>query len=180
MSEPETTPAAPEPVDRASLPRPKARAADRIGAVSALLIAVAAGGAISAAAPAILHARMGGDRGEDPPPATRPLDLAHRPPEPLADPDPLFDPDRDGDDEAPPPSPADVLGGERPRIGLARSALSLREQPGASAKSIGEVKPGELVMILHESGDWVQVYAPGHADGTMIMGWATKSGIAVR
>ncbi len=65
-----------------------------------------------------------------------------------------------------------------PRLRAQRRAPAARAPRRCSGRPVGEVKAGELVMIVRESGDWALVWAGG-ADNFM-KGWARKSGIAVR
>lgn len=68
------------------------------------------------------------------------------------------------------------VGHDDARLGLTRSRLTIREQPETRASALGEVKEGELVMIVKELGDWVLVVHPED----VLMGWTRKSGIAIR
>jgi hypothetical protein len=161
MSDPEPTQPAP--------PEPPARWLDR---ATGLLLCVAVGIALGPATPALLRAVGAplpglGERSEGPP-----IALPHQPPELLADPDALFDPDHDLDPEE---AQAQLPDG---RIGLARGPLTLHDKPAPTARPLGDVKAGELVMIMRESGDWVYVVHGG--EDRMVSGWAKKSEIAVR
>ncbi|MFT3768769.1 MAG: SH3 domain-containing protein [Minicystis sp.] len=154
-----------------SAPAPAARWIERL---SSVLLVAAGGIALASAAPALLRTAGAPLPEAEPIDGAPPLDLRRQPPELLADPDPLFDPDHDADgDDLPTP-----LAGGHARLGFARGALALRASPGEGGRSVGEVKAGELVMIVRESGDWALVWAGG-ADNFM-KGWARKSGIAVR
>lgn len=144
---------------------------------SALLLVAATAVAVAAAAPALLQAAGTALPRLTPEPmdgAPLPLDLGHQPPELLANPDPLFDRDHDSDtDELP-----GALAEGRGRLGIARGPLPLRERPGEAGKLVAEVKAGELVMILRESGSYALVWAGG--TDSVVKGWARRSGIAVR
>ncbi|APR80519.1 Hypothetical protein A7982_05866 [Minicystis rosea] len=150
---------------------PPARWIERL---SAVLLLGATALALAAAAPALLRSTGAAPPSADPFAGLgAPIDLRHEPPEILANPDPFVESDHEADpDDVPSPLAAHA------RLGFARSALSLRERPESSGRSVGEVKAGELVMIVRESGDWVLVWVGG-ADNFM-KGWARKSGIAVR
>jgi hypothetical protein len=178
MSEtPTDEPAAPP----AAQPEPDPGPAHRIDQLTAVLLLTAVGTAIAAAGPSILRMAGAPLPAAQPTAAAPPLDLRHQPPELLAHPDPLFDPDRDSDpDEASGLGmrPADPATGDHARPGQARGALALRERPADGARPVGEVKAGEIVMIVREAGDWALVWAGGN-DG-IVMGWVRKSGIAVR
>jgi hypothetical protein len=108
--------------------------------------------------------------GRRPTPAS---DVRHQPPEILSDPDKLLEADRDDPEDVP---FAPTRG--HAQLGQARGAVALRDRPGEEGRAIGQIRAGELVMILKESGDWLQVWASS-ADG-VLMGWVKKSGIAVR
>jgi hypothetical protein len=149
-------------------PPRKARWLDR--AVTALL-ALAFAAAMAAVTPALLQAG-----GIELPVAAQesPGELKNHPgAPPLFGPPNLFDPDADQDD---PPQEA------HGQLGLARTALTLHEQPSLTAEVSGAVGAGEMVQILRVAGDWVLVYyggAPSHDDG-LVVGWAKKSEIAIR
>jgi hypothetical protein len=63
------------------------------------------------------------------------------------------------------------------QLGLAKKALTLTEEPGGSGVA-GEVKAGELVMVVKETGEWALVAHEG--GGTLEMGWVRKSELAIR
>ena len=65
-----------------------------------------------------------------------------------------------------------------PRKGVVRKPLDLRDQAGAGGAIIGELKPGAIVAIVKEQGEWVLVAQTGTDD--MAFGWAPRSGVAVR
>ena len=167
----DTQPPAAGPPQAEPTPAPPARWIERL---STLLLVVASASAAAAAAPALL--RTAGASPSSPDPfagLTPPIDLRREPPEILGNPDPLVDPDHDVDpDDLPGPLAAHA------RLGFARGALPLRERPDSGGRPVGEVKAGELVMIVRESGDWALVWAGGAEN--FIKGWARKSGIAVR
>jgi hypothetical protein len=55
----------------------------------------------------------------------------------------------------------------------------LVERPGGDGgRTLGEIRPGELLMVVKEVGDFALVVHDG--DDGMLMGWAKKSEIAVR
>ena len=64
------------------------------------------------------------------------------------------------------------------RMGLARKDLKIIGEPGADGVPVGEIKGGDMVMIVKEQGEWVLVLQNG-ADG-VVMGWAPRREIAVR
>jgi len=183
-SPPAEPPAAePEPADAAAAEPELARGpAPRIDQLTAVFLFAAAAAALGAAGPSFLRAAGAPLPAAAPSTFAPPLDLRHQPPELLANPDPFLDPDRDTDpDDAPGVTgmgPVDPGSGEHAKPGIARGALALRDRPGDTARPIAEVKAGELVMIVRESGSYALVWAGG-ADG-IVMGWVRKSGIAVR
>lgn len=157
-----------------SVPSRGGGGARRLDLLSGVLLLSAGVVAAVAAAPAVM--RVAGaplPHGESPGAAPT-LDLPHVPPEILRDPEKLVDPDHDADQDDIPFAPTRGHG----QLGHARGAALLRDRPAEVGKSVGEIKAGELVMILKESGDWLQVWASG-GDG-VVMGWVKKSGIAVR
>lgn len=160
-----------EPDARASSLAPRWRWIDALSGVLLFAAVIAAG---VAAMPALLRA-VGVPLPSAAAPSFAPtIDVRYQPPEILRDPDKLLDPDRDLDpDDAPFAAPQ-----SHGQLGLARVATTLRDRPADGGKQVGEIKAGELVMILQESGDWLQVWASG-AD-SVAMGWVKKSGIAVR
>ena len=173
MSDPEPK-AAPSGPAQPPPPETRARWLDR---ASALLLCVAVGVALIPATPALLRAlgaplpRIGA------PSEGPPLVLPHQPPELMANPDQLFDPEHEIDpDEARDPDTAAAAA--HARVGLARGPLVLHDKPTLSAQPLGAVKAGELVMIMHESGDWV--YVVSDSDDKLVSGWTKKSEIAIR
>ena len=158
---------------------PPARWLDR---VSGLLLCVAVGVALVPATPALLRALGIQLPGIASPSEGAPVVLPHRPPELLGNPDSLFDPDHDLDpDEARSPDGSDLPGAAaaaHARIGLARGPLVLHDKPTFTARSLGAVKTGEMVMIMHEAGEWV--YVVSDSDEKLVSGWAKKSEIAIR
>ena len=95
--------------------------------------------------------------------------------------DPRDDPDRTAprvhDPSAQPGSQASP-GEARARFGVVRHKVALLEKPGEGARSLGEVRPGEMVMVIKEAGDYALIAYSG--DDGVLMGWAKKSEIAVR
>lgn len=169
-AEPEGAPPA-AAVPRAPLPTLAARWIDL--ASGALLLATALV-TITAAVPSLLHIaglplQRASSRERLPT-----IDVRHQPPEILSDPDKLLDSDRDIE---PDDAPFEPTRGHA-QLGHARGAVALRDRPADQGRPLGAIQAGELVMILKESGDWLQVWASG-ADG-VVMGWVKKSGIAVR
>jgi len=171
---PDPGPAEPQaPSPAAAPPVRRSRWLDRLSAT--LLVAAAAVAAI-AAAPALLRAAGAPLPDTRAPEQTPPLDLRHAPPEILANPDQLFDPDHDLDPDDLPGSAPFAAG--RGKLGRVLGILTLRDRPADAGKLVGEAKAGELVMVVREVGDWAFVWA--QIDDTMVVGWAKKSGIAVR
>lgn len=186
------------PVTRPA-PRAKGRWTDTL---TGLLLCVAAGGVIIAAAPALLRAaglagpsrdepelRTGGRLALPQPPVGGPGHpiFSHGEDDEDDDrPGPLFaDPRTEGrhsgameSDPHPTPEPRASASGKRAQAGVARRTLELFEHPGQGGIVLGEVHKGDLVMIGKEVGDWVLVAHDG-TDG-VVMGWTKKSEIAVR
>jgi hypothetical protein len=149
-------------------PPSKQRWMDRI---TTAILAASLGVTAGAATPALLRA-AGVKTPGAPSGSAAPLALPHRPPEILGHEGALFDPD---DDEA-------QLSEPHGQIGLTRGPLVLHEHPSGAARVVGEVQAGELVTILRISGEWAQVYygAGSAGGGSLVLGWARKSEIAVR
>ncbi|WP_437690722.1 SH3 domain-containing protein [Sorangium sp. So ce176] len=87
--------------------------------------------------------------------------------DPRSDDPPGFD--EEGDE---PGAPA------RLQLGIASRGVALVEEPRADGARVGAIAAGELVMVVRESGGWVLVAK--HQGGSMVMGWARRSEIAVR
>lgn len=188
-------PTAPRPAPSAPpRPAPRSRWTDTL---TALLLCVAAGGVIVAAAPSVLRAaglgaparddgelRNGGRLSLPQPPVGVP---AH----------PIFSHGEDDDEDEPPRGPyatlppeglrppppeGDVRGGKasgkRATPGVARRPIRLFDKPGPGGTVVGEVRAGDLVMIGKEAGEWMLVAHDG--DDGVVMGWTKKSEIAAR
>jgi hypothetical protein len=84
---------------------------------------------------------------------------------------PLADQDRD---PMHPPTPS---GSKHVKAGLAKSLLTIVDEPADGATRIGLVQKGQVVMVLREEGAWALV-AFGSYD--VQTGWARRSEIAVR
>jgi hypothetical protein len=70
-------------------------------------------------------------------------------------------------------------GEARTQVGVAVRPIMLLEKPGdEGGRTLGEIRPGELLMVLKEAGDFALVAHNGD-DGVQV-GWAKKSEIAVR
>jgi hypothetical protein len=171
--------------------------------LSVVLLSVALGGVLAAAAPALLRAagvdvldgspspvrRFGVARPSATmapfrtPPAPRPAqedeeehiitELERLYPEGMW---PTKKPRAAGGSREAPRAPAIPLPKGRERIGLTRSPLTLYTKPDATTPPTGVVKADELVLIVKEEGDWVLVIH----DGDLASGWTKKSEIAVR
>jgi hypothetical protein len=160
----------------------KTRWTDRL---TTALLTASLGVAVGPAAPALLRAAGVASPAAAPSESAAPLALPHRPPEILGHEGAgaLFDPD---DDEA-------QISEPHGQLGLTRGPLVLHEHPADAARVVGDVQAGELVAIVRISGDWALVYysgSAGHADphppdphtpaGSLVLGWARKSEIAIR
>ncbi len=66
----------------------------------------------------------------------------------------------------------------RPAMGLVRRTIKLVTNPKDPSEVTGNLKAGELVMILKETDGWLLV-ASSSTEG-VVMGWVKKSEIAVR
>jgi hypothetical protein len=176
--DPAALPSAPDAAAAApAQPAPPVRPSRWLDRLSATLLFAAAAVATIAAAPALLRAAGAPlPEARAPEAAPQPLDLRHAPPEILANPDKLFDPDHDLEpDDLPGSAPFAAAHG---KLGRVLGLLTLRDRPADGGKLVGEAKAGELVMVVKEVGDWAFVWA--QIDDTMVVGWAKKSGIAVR
>lgn len=81
------------------------------------------------------------------------------------------------EDDGVPKAPDDVFS-HGARVGLARKTLMLVDRAAPDAHVLGEVRAGEVIMIVKEQGDWALVVHSGGDD--VSMGWTRKSDIAVR
>ncbi|MCC6556103.1 MAG: SH3 domain-containing protein [Polyangiaceae bacterium] len=64
------------------------------------------------------------------------------------------------------------------RMGLARRDLAVLGEPDAAGVRLGEIKAGDVIMVVREAGEWTLVIQNG-ADG-VTMGWVRSSEIAIR
>ncbi|WP_437280160.1 SH3 domain-containing protein [Sorangium sp. So ce375] len=76
------------------------------------------------------------------------------------------------DDEEDPRAPAPI------QAGIASRSITLLDEPRADGARVGAVAAGEVVMIVREWGEWAHVLKSD--GGTMLMGWARRSEIAIR
>ncbi|WP_437591313.1 SH3 domain-containing protein [Sorangium sp. So ce1000] len=76
------------------------------------------------------------------------------------------------DDDEDPGAPAPL------QAGIASRGITLLDEPRADGARVGAIAAGELVMIVRESGAWALVVKSD--GGTMLMGWARRSEIAIR
>ncbi|WP_437962628.1 SH3 domain-containing protein (plasmid) [Sorangium sp. So ce119] len=66
----------------------------------------------------------------------------------------------------------------RLQLGIASRGVTLVDEPRPDGARVGAIAAGELVMVVRESGGWVLVVK--NQGGSMMMGWARRSEIAVR
>ncbi len=176
-------------------PTPARRWIDRL---TGILLLVAAGGTVRAAAPALMNAAGLGIASREGPeepvmPMPRPTaDMVIRNPHrPLPDP---------GEEEEQEPRVTELerLYPDAPwpgrhrrpkaddddtvqmdmattRIGMAKQPLELRQSPESDAATIGKLDKGQSAVVLKERGDWVFLMR-----GADKAGWAKKSEIAIR
>ena len=92
----------------------------------------------------------------------------------------VFDSDDDHDKGSPTEAPPGQAGlsWATPRMGLARKRIELRDHAASNGAIVGEVKPGVVVTIVKEQGEWVLIAQSGTDD--MSFGWAPRNGVTIR
>ncbi|MRG92024.1 hypothetical protein [Polyangium spumosum] len=74
--------------------------------------------------------------------------------------------------------PGDDAPRARMRPAVVRRKATLRLSASEDADPIGELKPGDSLFVVRESGEWALVMQTG-AEG-VLMGWTQKSQLAIR
>jgi hypothetical protein len=191
MSDPAQSAARP-PAAEAPAPKRPTSPARWLDRLSAVLLSAGLGGVIAAAAPSLLRAAD-----SQPPAVEAPAPELEREPEAEPSPPPaappatnrgfMFDfgepritdferlhPDRSREGRN---GQGAETSSSKARVGHARVPLTVRERADSAARKVAQVEAGARVIVIRESGEWVQVMHEGQDD--VHLGWTKRRDVAI-